>query len=195
MGLIDPLTEVMLCQIVDDLKPLRERFPEAKVAFNVSAKQLSNRRIFRILTNCIDAKCSSFEGLVMEVTETELIQGMEDANLQLELLIGLGIEIAIDDFGKGYSSLARLGQLPIRKLKIDSSFVWSVQDPNTVKIIQAVLALARALHMEVNVEGVETFFQRDVLLGLGCNKAKGFLFARPCLWQTSCSLPRTWKPA
>lgn len=195
MGLIDPLTEVMLCQIVDDLKPLRERFPEAKVAFNVSAKQLSNRRIFRILTNCIDAKCSSFEGLVMEVTETELIQGMEDANLQLELLIGLGIEIAIDDFGKGYSSLARLGQLPIRKLKIDSSFVWSVQDPNTVKIIQAVLALARALHMEVTVEGVETFFQRDVLLGLGCNKAQGFLFARPMPLADILQLPSHLEPA
>lgn len=195
MGLIDPLTEVMLCQIVDDLTPLREHFPHATVAFNVSAKQLSDRRIFRILTHCIDAKRSSFEGLVMEVTETELIRGMEDANLQLELLIGLGIEIAIDDFGKGYSSLGRLGQLPIRKLKIDSSFVWAIQDPNTVKIIQAVLALARALHMETTVEGVETEFQRDVLVGLGCNKAQGFLFARPMPLHKVLELPSHLEPA
>jgi diguanylate cyclase (GGDEF)-like protein/PAS domain S-box-containing protein len=195
MNLIDPLTKVMLSQIVDDLTPLRARFPNAKVAFNVSAKQLGNRRIFQILTHCIDAKCSSFDGLVMEVTETELVQGLEDANLQLELLIGLGIEIAIDDFGKGYSSLARLGQLPIRKLKIDSSFVWSIQDPNTVKIIQAVLALARALHMEVTVEGVETLFQRDMLLDLGCNKAQGFLFARPMSLTDILKLPSHLEPA
>lgn len=194
MGLIDQLTEVMLCQIVDDLTPLRARFADATVAFNVSAKQLSDRRIFRILTHCIDAKRSSFEGLVMEVTETELIRGMEDANLQLELLIGLGIEIAIDDFGKGYSSLGRLGQLPIRKLKIDSSFVWAIQDPNTVKIIQAVLALARALHMETTVEGVETDFQRDLLLGLGCNKAQGFLFARPMPLHEVLELPSHLQP-
>lgn len=195
MGLIDLLTEVMLGQIVDDLPNLRARFPEARVAFNVSAKQLSDRRIFHLLTRCFDNKSSSFEGLVMEVTETELIREMEDANLQLELLIGLGIEIAIDDFGKGYSSLARLGQLPIRKLKIDSSFVWSVQDPNTVKIIQAVLALARALRMEVTVEGVETAFQREVLLGLGCNKAQGFLFARPMALHDILALPPKLQPA
>jgi diguanylate cyclase (GGDEF)-like protein/PAS domain S-box-containing protein len=194
MGLIDLLTEVMLCHIVDDLPLLRARFPEARVAFNVSAKQLSDRRIFHLLTRCFDHKSSSFEGLVMEVTETELIRGMEDANLQLELLIGLGIEIAIDDFGKGYSSLARLGQLPIRKLKIDSSFVWSVQDPNTVKIIQAVLALARALHMEVTVEGVETAFQREVLLALGCNKAQGFLFAQPMALADILALPPKLQP-
>jgi diguanylate cyclase (GGDEF)-like protein/PAS domain S-box-containing protein len=194
MGLIDLLTEVMLHQIVDNLTPLRARFPEARVAFNVSAKQLSDRRIFRLLTDCFDNKSSRFEGLVMEVTETELIREMEDANLQLEMLIGLGIEIAIDDFGKGYSSLARLGQLPIRKLKIDSSFVWSLQDPNTVKIIQAVLALARALRMEVTVEGVETPFQRDVLLGLGCNKAQGFLFARPMALQDILALPPALPP-
>ena len=195
MGLIDSLTELMLCQIVDDMAALRTGFPGAKVAFNASAKQLSNQRIFRILTHCIDAKCSRFEGLVMEVTETELVQGLEDANLQLDLLIGLGIEIAIDDFGKGYSSLARLGQLPIRKLKIDSSFVWSVQDPNTVKIIQAVLALARALRMEVTVEGVETAFQREVLLALGCNKAQGFLFSHPMPLADILQLPSHLVPA
>lgn len=194
MGLIDQLTEVMLCQIVDDLGPLRAQFPQARVAFNVSAKQLSDRRIFRLLNDCFAVKHSSFEGLVMEVTETELVRGLEDANLQLDLLIGLGIEIAIDDFGKGYSSLARLGQLPIRKLKIDSSFVWSVQDPNTVKIIQAVLALARALRMEVTVEGVETLFQRDVLLGLGCHKAQGFLFARPMALSDILALPPALAP-
>lgn len=194
MGLIDLLTEVMLCQIVDDLVPLRAHFPQARVAFNVSAKQLSDRRIFRLLNDCFAVKHSSFEGLVMEVTETELVRGLEDANLQLDLLIGLGIEIAIDDFGKGYSSLARLGQLPIRKLKIDSSFVWSVQDPNTVKIIQAVLALARALRMEVTVEGVETAFQREVLLGLGCNKAQGFLFARPMALPDILALPPALHP-
>lgn len=195
MGLMDQLTEVMLRQILDDFPALRARFPQAHVAFNVSAKQLSDHRIFRLLKQCFAQKHGNFHGLVIEVTETELVRGLEDANLQLEKLIELGIEIAIDDFGKGYSSLARLGQLPIRKLKIDSSFVWSVQDPNTVKIIQAVLALARALRMEVTVEGVENAFQREVLIGLGCNKAQGFLFAKPMALSDILTLPPQLEPS
>lgn len=179
MGLIDQLTQVMLDQILSDLVALRARFPDAKVAFNVSAKQLSDRRIHRILTRCTHDQNSPLKALVMEVTETDLMNGLEDANEQLNMLLDMGIEIAIDDFGKGHSSLARLGQLPIRKLKIDSSFVASVPDLNTLKIIQAILALGRALNMEVTVEGVETSFQREVLLGLGCQKAQGFLFAKP----------------
>ena len=179
MGRIDQLTETMLCQIVDDLGPLRERFADARVAFNVSAKQLGDQRIFKLLSNCVTAKRSRFEGLVMEVTETELISSMEDAQVQLDSLIGLGIDIAIDDFGKGYSSLSRLGHLPIHKLKIDSSFVWSLHDPSYIKIVQAILALASTLHMDVTAEGVETIAQRDCLLEMGCSKAQGFLFARP----------------
>src|SRR5574343_348677 len=179
MGRIDQLTETMLCQIVDDLGPVRERFADARVAFNVSARQLGDQRIFKLLSNCVTAKRSRFEGLVMEVTETELISSMEDAQVQLDSLIGLGIDIAIDDFGKGYSSLSRLGHLPIHKLKIDSSFVWSLHDPSYIKIVQAILALASTLHMDVTAEGVETIAQRDCLLEMGCSKAQGFLFARP----------------
>lgn len=189
MGLIDQLTETMLCQIVDDLGPVRERFADARVAFNVSARQLGDQRIFRLLSNCVTDKRGSFEGLVMEVTETELISSMEDAHVQLDALIALGIDIAIDDFGKGYSSLSRLGHLPIDKLKIDSSFVWSLHDPSYMKIVQAVLALASTLHMDVTAEGVETLAQRDSLLEMGCSKAQGFLFARPMPLREVLQLP------
>ncbi len=195
MGLIDKLTETMLCHIVEDLQSIRKRFVGARVGFNVSANQLSDQRILRLLTNCMTPQRNSFEGLVVEVTETELISSMEDAHLQLQTLISLGIDIAIDDFGKGYSSLSRLGHLPIHKLKIDSSFVWSLHDPSYIKIVQAILALARTLHMDVTAEGVETHFQRETLLEMGCGKAQGFLYARPMPLQQVLALPNCLRPA
>lgn len=195
MGLIDKLTEAMLCQVVDDLDLIRARFAGAQVAFNVSAKQLSDQRIYNLLSSCIQAKTGSYDGLVMEVTETELISSMEDAHVQLDALIKLGIAIAIDDFGKGYSSLSRLGHLPIQKLKIDSSFVWALQDPSYVKIVQAILALARTLDMDVTAEGVETPLQRETLVQMGCGRAQGFLFSRPLTRAQLLQLPHRLEPA
>jgi EAL domain-containing protein (putative c-di-GMP-specific phosphodiesterase class I) len=118
--------------------------------------------------------------VVLEITEGVLIDDPLTAKARLEDLQGIGVQLALDDFGAGYSSLAYLQQLPFDKLKIDRGFVAALdQSANTGVIIQAIVALGRALGMSVLIEGVETEEQRVLLRLAGCNEMQGFLFARP----------------
>jgi EAL domain-containing protein (putative c-di-GMP-specific phosphodiesterase class I) len=117
---------------------------------------------------------------VLEITETVLIDDPLTAKARLEDLRKLGVKLALDDFGSGYSSLAYLQQLPFDKLKIDRGFVAALdQSANAGVIIQAIVTLGRALGMSVLIEGVETEEQRVLLRLAGCNEMQGFLFAKP----------------
>jgi EAL domain-containing protein (putative c-di-GMP-specific phosphodiesterase class I) len=92
----------------------------------------------------------------------------------------LGVRIAIDDFGTGFSSLSYVTRFPIDRIKIDQSFVRNLtDDSNSVAVINAILAMAQGLHLNVTAEGVETRAQRDYLSQRGCQCAQGYFFARP----------------
>jgi EAL domain-containing protein (putative c-di-GMP-specific phosphodiesterase class I) len=118
--------------------------------------------------------------VVLELTEGLLIDEPETAKSRLEDLRKLGVRLALDDFGAGYSSLTYLQRLPFDKLKIDRGFVAALEhSANTGVIIQAIVALGRALGMSVLIEGVETEEQRVLLRLAGCTEMQGFLFARP----------------
>jgi EAL domain-containing protein (putative c-di-GMP-specific phosphodiesterase class I) len=98
----------------------------------------------------------------------------------LKTLKGLGVRLSIDDFGTGYSSLAYLRRFPVDVLKIDRSFVSGLgKDLEDSAVAAAVVSLADTLGITAVAEGVETPLQRDCLIGLGCSRAQGFLFARP----------------
>jgi diguanylate cyclase (GGDEF)-like protein/PAS domain S-box-containing protein len=178
-GLIDRITEIMLDKLVVDLPVIRARFADAKVAINASPRLLADQRMFQLLSAHLGTGGEAHAGLILEVTESDLMQSMEDATVQLASIIGMGIEVALDDFGKEYSSLSRLANLPIHKLKIDSSFVAALGNEGNAKVVSSIMALAHTLQLDVTAEGVEQAFQRDLLLGIGCHKAQGFLFARP----------------
>jgi EAL domain-containing protein (putative c-di-GMP-specific phosphodiesterase class I) len=90
----------------------------------------------------------------------------------------MGLKLAIDDFGKGYSSLSRLGSLPFHKLKIDRSFVRDIEEQANQKIVKSIIALGVSLGLETIAEGVETLHQRDVMLKNGCRLAQGYLYAK-----------------
>lgn len=119
--------------------------------------------------------------LELEITETYLV---EDAAI-LPVLHGLnaiGLRLSVDDFGTGHSSLARLKELPVDKLKIDQAFMHGLPgDENDEAIARAVVALGHSLGLEVLAEGVETEEQRRFLGELGCDSAQGYLFARPVM--------------
>lgn len=177
-GLIDAITEVLLDKLMADLPNLRAHFPGAKVAFNASPRLLANHRVFQLLRQHLNEAHTRHTDLILEVTESDLMQSMEDASLQLEAIMSLGLQIAIDDFGTGYSSLSRLAYLPIHKLKIDRSFVVALGNEGNAKVVKAIMALAETLQLDVTAEGVETPFERDALLGMGCQRAQGYLFAK-----------------
>jgi diguanylate cyclase (GGDEF)-like protein/PAS domain S-box-containing protein len=189
-GLIDVITEVMLEKLMADLPRIRERFTDAKVAFNASPRLLADQKVRKLLESHLNDARSDHSGLILEVTESGLMESLEDATAQLELIMAMGVQIAIDDFGTGYSSLARLAHLPIHKLKIDQSFIRAMGNEDNTKVVSSIMALARTLELDVVAEGVENKFQRDMLLAVGCHKAQGFLFSRPLPLEQLLKLPQ-----
>lgn len=151
-----------------------------KVHVNISARQLAQPNLPRLVQGVIDQALIDPRRLCLEVTESVL---MEDAATSTKSLIGLkdlGVELAIDDFGTGYSSLAYLRRFPVDVLKIDRSFVDGLgPDPDDSAIVSAIVNLAHTLELASVAEGVETSEQLAGLKALGCRSAQGFLFARP----------------
>ena len=118
--------------------------------------------------------------LKLELTESLLADRMEITIAKMGTLKALGVTLALDDFGMGYSSLAYLKRLPLDQLKIDKGFVAEVcSNPNDAAICHAIIALAQSLSLEVVAEGIETRAQRDFLAAQGCGYYQGFLFCPP----------------
>jgi len=119
--------------------------------------------------------------LKVELTETSLMRDPQAARRQMELIKARhpGIRIAIDDFGTGYSSLAYLSDFPFDLLKIDRHFVINLNKGQNARIVNAILALARNLHMDVVAEGVETVDQFRYLSSQDCQTFQGYYFAKP----------------
>ena len=118
--------------------------------------------------------------LKLELTETLLLDDVEDTIQRMDTLRASGLGFSLDDFGTGYSSLSYLKRMPLDQLKIDQSFVRDLlTDPNDAAIVDTIIALSRSLGLEVIAEGVETPAQRDLLARAGCRLYQGYLFSRP----------------
>ncbi len=152
------------------------------VAVNLSAAQF--RRGLAIVDEVAQALQRSglaAQRLELEITESLLMQDTEQVLQALHALHALGVKVAMDDFGTGFSSLAYLWRFPFDKLKIDRAFVQGLLsgDDKVVLIVRSTVGLAHALGMRVNAEGVETEAQRQVLQQLGCDELQGYLLGRP----------------
>lgn len=147
------------------------------IAVNVSAMQLHDDRLVAALRDMTARDPELPELLILELTETTIATDIERAKRALDDIAALGFAMHIDDFGTGYSSLARLSRLPVSALKIDRTFVAGTpRDVDSCEIVKAVLALAKALRLEVVAEGVETRDQVRFLHASGCEQAQGFYF-------------------
>jgi EAL domain-containing protein (putative c-di-GMP-specific phosphodiesterase class I) len=168
-----------------------------KVSVNVSAQQLSDPDFIYTVTRCLEQWQLPFEQLVLEVTESAVMESFNLANETLRVLSGLGVQVAIDDFGAGASSLSQLKQLRwVDILKIDKSFVDGLgEDEEVCSIVSTIIALARALNMSVVAEGVETETQAAQLVASGCDHAQGFHFGRPLRPRATDALVRTARRA
>jgi diguanylate cyclase (GGDEF)-like protein/PAS domain S-box-containing protein len=150
------------------------------VNVNVSPLQLSEAGLVVPLARALGESELPPSSLRLEITESVLVEGIDEVAAQLERLRALGVEVYLDDFGTGYSSLTYLRRLPVTALKIDRSFVQRVGlRRGDYEIVRTVLALAHNLGLGVIAEGVETPAQRDRLLELGCALGQGILFAAP----------------
>jgi diguanylate cyclase (GGDEF)-like protein len=150
------------------------------VSVNVAAKQLQRDRIVDDVYSALSSSRFDAHMLVLELTESALVQNVETTVARLQLLKSLGVRLAIDDFGTGFSSLAYLQQFPIDILKIDRSFISGITDSaKSAAIIDTFVQLGRALNLEVIAEGIENDDQRAQLATANVNTGQGFLFAHP----------------
>ena len=151
-----------------------------RVSVNVSARQLVDDHLLGLITELLRRHSIEPSQLILEVTESVLLDDTEERVTVLRRLQALGIRLALDDFGTGYSSLAYLRRLPFDLLKLDRSFVSGLDQTATdPQIAAAVIEMARALGMTVVAEGVETPEQLACLRRLGCQFAQGYYFAKP----------------
>jgi diguanylate cyclase (GGDEF)-like protein len=175
-GLMDRLGEFALRRALADAT----RWNGLYVCVNLSPVQVRDRALVDLVTTVLKETGFEPSRLVLEMTEGVLIENPDEINARLRELRGLGVQLALDDFGSGYSSLGYLQKLPFDKLKIDRSFVLGLSDSaNGGVIIQAIVTLGRALGMGVVIEGVETEEQRVLLRLAGCSEMQGYLFAKP----------------
>ncbi|MBU6248055.1 MAG: EAL domain-containing protein [Xanthomonadaceae bacterium] len=151
------------------------------LTLNVSAQHLRHEDFDRRLLAMVERVGVSPSRVIVEVTEGALLDDPDRVRAILERLRGAGIGAALDDFGTGYSSLSYLHSLPLRLLKIDRSFVQALDagSANSSTVVEAILALARALDIHVIAEGIETPRQRVLLRDMACELGQGFLLGRP----------------
>ncbi len=151
-----------------------------RMAVNLSAQQLERDNLASVVRAALEAADIGPERLELEVTESTIVRQSEAASAVLGDLQALGVELALDDFGTGHSSLVRLRRLPLRRLKIDISFVRDIgRDPAAETIIKAVIAMASSLGLQSVAEGVEREDQERFLRNAGCDIGQGYLYGRP----------------
>ena len=153
---------------------------QLSIAVNVSVRQFRHPDFVDQVMAEIRRTGIKPQHLKLELTETLLADGMDVTLARMGTLKALGVTLALDDFGMGYSSLSLLKRLPLDQLKIDKSFVAEVlTDPADAAISRTIITLAHSLNLKVVAEGVETQAQQDFLVAVGCDQFQGFLFSAP----------------
>jgi len=178
LGLIASIDEWVLDAACAQAKLWENVLPGVRMSINVSPRQLARRDFHHTVRQALDKARLSPERLEIEITERALVA--QGALPTLRALSEIGVAIAIDDFGSGYSSLSYLRSFHADRLKIDMSFVHGIgKSREDEAIIKAILALAHSLHFEVVAEGVETADQLNFLVGVHCDAIQGYIFSPP----------------
>ncbi len=153
---------------------------DLSVAVNVSAKQFHQADFVAQVQRVLLESGARPAQLKLELTESIVLENVEDTISKMREIKSLGVSFSMDDFGTGYSSLSQLKRLPLDQIKIDQSFVRDITfDPNDAAIVNTIIAMSRALGLNVIAEGVETEAQREFLYSHGCHSYQGYLFSRP----------------
>ncbi|PKU22484.1 EAL domain-containing protein [Telmatospirillum siberiense] len=181
-GLILPLGQWVLETACRQIATWDTRKDTAHIvlAVNVSALQFRQPNFIEQTLSTLEKTGANPQKLKLELTESLLVDNIEDVIAKMTALRSRGVRFSLDDFGTGYSSLSYLKRLPLDQLKIDRSFVKDVlTDANDAAIAKTIVALGQTMGLSVIAEGVETEAQRGFLSGLGCHAYQGFLFGRP----------------
>jgi len=166
------------------------------IAANISSLQLRQPDFVECVLDALRSTGADPRSLKLEITESTLVDNIEDAIAKMTELKAHGLEFSLDDFGTGYSSLSYLRRLPLDQLKIDRSFVGEIEAEASRAIARSIISLGEALGLSVIAEGVETEEQRRILANLGCHAYQGYLCSEPVsVEQFEALLQERWRPA
>ncbi len=167
----------------------------AYVGVNLSARNVGDETLEAVVRQAAGDAGLPFAALVLEVTESGMMNDPDKARAQLESLRALGARIAIDDFGTGYSSLAYLKRLPVDELKIDKSFVLNMEnDIGDTKIVRSTIDLGHNMGLRVVAEGIESEAVWRLLAALGCDQGQGYFMSRPIPGDRLADWIANWVP-
>ncbi|HUC13853.1 MAG TPA: EAL domain-containing protein [Acidimicrobiales bacterium] len=197
-GIVPPLEFISIAEVTGLIVPLgvrvlRDAAQQAQawresglvdenfyISVNLSARQLQDPGLLDDVSRALSDSGLPASALILEVTESTLVEDLDVTLPRLQALKGLGLRLAVDDFGTGYSSLSYLADLPVSVVKIDKSFIDRItRDADGVAMVRGLIDLSRALGLTCTAEGVERDNQLAVLDELGCESVQGYLFARP----------------
>jgi diguanylate cyclase (GGDEF)-like protein/PAS domain S-box-containing protein len=180
-GLIVPIGEWVISEACRQLSLWRAQGNDTLVmSINLSARQFFQKTLLESIKKVLTDTAVPPEKIEFEITESMMMNNIEETILTLNQLKALGVQLSVDDFGTGYSSLSYLKKFPINKLKIDKSFVDGLpDDKDDLAIVQAIIGISHALELKVIAEGVETAEQLAVLSEMQCNEIQGYYFSKP----------------
>ncbi|RMH15772.1 MAG: EAL domain-containing protein [Gammaproteobacteria bacterium] len=189
-GLIIQIGEWVIIEACRQIREWRDMGrQDIRVSVNLSALQLHQENIVETVQQALQKAQLPGDALEIELTESVLMQDMDDAKRKLDRLNATGVKVAIDDFGTGYSSLAYIHELPVHTLKIDQGFVQRMnRNAADNSVIAAIIAMAEGLNLDLIAEGVETEEQLQQLKEMGCKNMQGFLYSRPLPKQAAAEL-------
>lgn len=162
------------------------------LAINVSAKQFNQESFVEDVRGCVMKYGIDAAKLKIELTESALVERIDEIVMKMQMLNSINIQFALDDFGTGYSSLQYLKKLPLSQLKIDQSFVRDITSGGKTKIVRTIVAMGRELGLDTIAEGVETDQQLSYLQAYGCKYYQGYYFAKPLPISELAALIQNW---
>lgn len=179
-GLIEELDKTILLDCCHALKKLQSVGVTVPISFNVSSHELLLGGFANSILSLIQAEGVAPHQLDIEITETSAMVDYEQVSVVLKQFIDIGMDVSIDDFGTGFSSLSHITELAATTLKIDKSFIEYLGEKDaSVHVVEMIIRIASRFGLKVIAEGVETELHRDKLLELGCFNAQGYFYARP----------------
>ena len=196
-GLIVPITDWVLATVVRQMAEWDSRGVLPKRVFlNISGQQFLRGNLTHRLVELLEDQPHLRGHLGLEITEQAAVRDLKVAVRTLSDLADIGVQVAIDDFGSGYSSLSYVQQLPVAKLKIDRAFIIDVpENSRNAALVRAAVGMAHGLGLVTVAEGVETVEQREFLASTGCDQLQGYLFGRPMLPDALAEMVREQRAA
>ncbi|WP_251358694.1 EAL domain-containing protein [Kangiella sp. TOML190] len=180
-GLIIPISQQVIEKACLKLRDWRARgIFDGKMAINLSAIQFYHENLWETVKNALHLAKIEAEAIEFEITEGMVMQDLSHSIQQMNTLKEMGVSLALDDFGVGYSSLGNLKEFPIDTLKIDRSFIWDLDDSaRDRQLVASIVTLAHNLGIRVVAEGVETVHQVEALKSMNCEEIQGFIYSPP----------------